>query len=99
MRKVNRQRETFLIMVGDADMAPSELLSRFGALYYFHQNNTPGVGWLHRLRSHFTRAVWLNPLPPKYWQNSTTVRLIGQLFPMYQLTVDGLEQAVDRLLR
>ncbi len=91
-----RSPETFLIMVGDASMAPSELTSRNGAIDYWHRNETPGLVWLHRLRSRFKRAVWLNPTPPEWW-SGWTVQLIGSLFPMFPLTLDGLDQAIATL--
>ena len=94
----DRPRETFLIIVGDASMAPSELLDRYGAIDYWHRNETPGLVWLHRLRTRFQRAVWLNPMPPRWWRGSST-DLIGQLFPMFPLTLDGLEDAISSLLR
>jgi uncharacterized protein len=94
-----RPKETFLIFVGDADMAPSELTSSAGAMPYFHMSSTAGIVWLHRLRSYFTRSIWLNPLTPRYWQTGYTIKMIGQLFPMFPLTVEGIELAVDRLLR
>lgn len=94
-----RPKETFLIVVGDADMAPSELTARWGSLPYYTKNYAPGLVWLHRMRSHFTRCVWLNPLQPKYWPGSFTIRTIGRLFPMYPLTLEGLEESVEHLLR
>ncbi|MDP6943878.1 MAG: VWA domain-containing protein [Myxococcota bacterium] len=90
--------ETFLVMVGDASMAPSELTDKWGAIDYWHRNETPGLVWLHRLRSRFTRAVWLNPLPARWWSGYST-DLIRRLFPMFPLTVAGLEDAVDTLVR
>ena len=54
--------------------------------------------WLHRLRSRFRRAVWLNPMPADWWGGWTT-RIIGRLLPMYSLTIAGLERAVDTLVR
>lgn len=93
-----RPAHTFLIMVGDASMAPSELMDVFGASEYTHWNKTPGVVWLHRLRRRFPRSVWLNPLPAKWWGGYTT-RIIGEIFDMFPLTVDGLDGAVDALLR
>jgi hypothetical protein len=93
-----RPRRTFLILVGDATMAPSELTSRFGAIEYSDQSETPGVVWLHRLRSHFPRAVWLNPLRREWWQG-WTCQVIERLFPMFSLTLGGLEDAIDVLLR
>ncbi|MEE2779067.1 MAG: VWA domain-containing protein [Myxococcota bacterium] len=90
--------ETFLVMVGDAAMAPTELLSRHGAVDYYHRNETPGLVWLHRLRSRFKRSVWLNPMPERWWGGAST-DLIRHLYPMVPLTVDGLEEAVDILVR
>ena len=54
--------------------------------------------WLQRLRTRFPRAVWLNPIPQKGWYG-WTIKLIGELFPMFPLTLDGLEAAVDQLRR
>ncbi len=93
-----RPAETFLIFVGDASMAPSELTHAGGAIYYWHSNGTPGIEWLHRLRSRFHRAVWLNPMPPRWWGGWST-RVIRQLYPMFPLTVRGLEDAVNHLVR
>lgn len=94
----DRPDTTFLIMVGDASMAPSELMDVFGASYYHHMNRVPGVVWLHRLRHRFGRSVWLNPLPEKWWGGFTT-QVIKEVFPMFPLTVDGLDGAIDELLR
>jgi len=85
-----------LILVGDACMAPSELLSRWGAIDYYHQNETPGIVWLERLEKHFERAVWLNPMRLRFWSHPTVER-ISDLFPMFELTLDGLDQAMSRL--
>ena len=42
-----------LIVVGDAAMAPSELLSRHGIIWWGHSNDEPGIEWLRQLRRHF----------------------------------------------
>jgi uncharacterized protein with von Willebrand factor type A (vWA) domain len=94
----DRPPETFLIIVGDASMAPSELLSPDGALDWFERSETPGLVWLHRLRTHFTRCVWLNPMAPAHWRGYTVER-VARLFPMFPLTLAGLEQAIDHLTR
>jgi hypothetical protein len=93
-----RSQETFLILVGDAYMAPSELLERYGSVDYDITNLTPGIVWLHRLKKRFPRAVWLNPIPEKSWYG-WTIKLVGRLFPMFPLTIDGLEDAIDVLLK
>jgi uncharacterized protein len=94
----DRPPETFLIMVGDAYMAPTELSEPFGAVEYDVMNGTPGIVWLHRLKHRFPRAVWLNPIPEKGWYG-WTIKQIGRLFPMFSLTIGGLEDAVDCLLK
>ncbi len=86
-----------VILVGDARMAMSELTARYGAIYYYQRNDIPGVVWLQRIAEHFTHCVWLNPEEPRYW-NHPTVQMIGKLFPMYQLTLDGLGEAVRKLV-
>lgn len=93
-----RPPDTFLILVGDASMAPSELLSEHGAIDWFERSETPGLVWLHRLRTHFTRSVWLNPMEPHHWRGYT-VDLIAKLFPMFPLTVEGIGQAIEHLVR
>lgn len=93
-----RPKDTFLIFVGDASMAPSELLSPHGAIDYFEHGETPGFVWLHRLRARFERAIWLNPLPPEHWRGYTT-ELIGGLIPMFPLSLAGITAGIDRLLK
>ncbi len=85
-----------LILVGDAWMSPYELTSSGGAIDYGHHNDTSGLAWLRRLRERCPQSVWLNPEPPRLWQ-ATTIDLIRRVFPMFQLTLDGLGEAVDVL--
>ena len=86
-----------LLFVGDARMSPWELLERYGAINYYERNDTPGIVWLKRIAEHFTHCVWLNPEESRFWIHPT-VRMIGELFPMFPLTLDGLGQAVRRLV-
>jgi uncharacterized protein with von Willebrand factor type A (vWA) domain len=86
-----------VILVGDAYMAPSELMSVGGAIDYYYHNETPGYEWLSRIADHFRNCVWLNPLPQMAWVNHT-IKTIGQIFPMYPLTLDGVEEAVGKLV-
>lgn len=94
-----RASDTFLVFVGDASMAPSELIDPHGSIYYYHQNPTPGLTWLHRLRERFPHCVWLNPLSEKSWSYVWTCRMIAELVPMYPLTLKGLTEAVDHLVK
>jgi uncharacterized protein with von Willebrand factor type A (vWA) domain len=86
-----------LLMVGDARMGSWELLERYGAINYYEHNETPGIVWLKRISEHFTHGVWLNPVRLRFW-NHPTVQLIGRLFPMFPLTIEGLGEAVKRLV-
>jgi uncharacterized protein with von Willebrand factor type A (vWA) domain len=78
-------------------MAPYELTAPFGAIDYYVQNRENGLDWMRRVARHFKHRVWLNPLQGRFWAHPT-IHALGELFPMYELTLDGLEKAVERLL-
>lgn len=86
-----------LLLVGDARMGTWELTERYGAINYYERNEIPGIIWLKRIADHFTHCIWLNPDNPRFWVH-TTVQIISRLFPMYPLTLEGLEQAVGKLV-
>jgi len=86
-----------VFLVGDARMATSELLSKYGAIYYYEQNEAPGLVRLKQIAEHFTHCVWLNPEELYFW-NHPTVLMVGKLFPMFELTLEGLNQAVKKLI-
>jgi uncharacterized protein with von Willebrand factor type A (vWA) domain len=90
--------ETRLIIVGDASMAPSELMNRNGAIYFNQNNEHPSIDYLKLLAKTFRHAVWLNPLTQNTWQYDWTIQNIRTIFPMYELTLDGLEKAVQHLM-
>ncbi len=91
-----------LILVGDAAMAPSELNARYGIIWWGQQaNEEPGAEWLRRLRRHFDHSVWLNTIPEHEWDwvyGHHTITQVRKIFPMYELTVDGLTAAVRSLM-
>jgi len=84
-----------LILVGDAAMAPGELLGAqaWGAA---SPETRSGLDWLVFLRDRFPKSVWLNPDPPQYWSGGTC-RVIGELYPMFHLTIEGLTEAMALL--
>lgn len=86
-----------VILVGDARMAMPELTQRYGAIYYYERNEVPGLLRLKQFAEHFTHCVWINPTEPYYW-NHPTVMLVEKFFPMFELTLDGLDQAVKKLV-
>ena len=90
-----------LIIVGDACMAPSELTESWGAIDYHQRNEEPGHVWLGRLARHFPRAAWLNPVPRAWWDTvhgASTLGAVRTIFPMYELSLEGLTEAVDALM-
>ncbi|MCU0676626.1 MAG: VWA containing CoxE family protein, partial [Myxococcota bacterium] len=87
-----------LIVVGDALMAPYELMSPGGAITYEGEERMEGISWLMRLRNHFRKSAWLNPEPPRYWEGNT-IETVRSVFDMFPLTLDGLGEAMAHLLR
>ncbi len=87
-----------LVIVGDALMAPYELLHGGGALDYSHDNQVAGIEWLMMLAQHFDKSVWLNPEPQNYWHGNT-IEYVRDVFPMFPLTMDGLGEAISHLVR
>lgn len=88
-----------VILVGDAAMHPYELREKrydWAARTY----GPSGLEWLERLRRQYPYLVWLNPEPmpekPDYW--GQTHWQLGHLFPMFDLTAEGLEKAMRRLM-
>jgi len=86
-----------LLLVGDARMAPYELTEKWGAIYYYERNEIPGIVRLNRIAEHFSHSVWMNPESQRFWIHPT-VQMIGKLFPMFPLTIDGLDEATKKLV-
>ncbi len=87
-----------VIIVGDAAMAPEELYSTSGN-YRGPNGGLSGMDWLLLMKKNYKKIVWMNPkMAPGEapWREAETV--IKNLFPMYKLTVDGLNQAMMRLM-
>lgn len=87
-----------VIIVGDAEMAPSELSWVNGAIDYWYYNDIPGLVWLQRIRDKFKNSIWLNPLPERSWNYVQTVRSVRGIFPMFELTLDGLDDGIRYLM-
>lgn len=87
-----------VLIVGDAAMAPEELYSNTGN-YRGPNGGLSGWEWLQLVKKHYKKVVWLNPkMAPGHapWREAETA--IKGLFPMYKLTVDGLNQAMVKLM-
>ena len=87
-----------VLIIGDAAMAPEELYSTTGN-YRGPNNGLAGWDWLLLLKRHYKKIVWLNPkMAPGNapWREAETA--VKTLFPMYKLTVGGLNQAMNQLM-
>ena len=91
--------DTRVIMVGDASMAPYELMATDGSIHIEERSGLPSIDRLNFLAKSFRHAVWLNPTPLRLWPMTRTIGVISQIFPMFELTLDGLERAVIHLMR
>ena len=88
-----------VIFVGDATMSPYEIAYAGGSVE--HWNEEPGQAWMQRILDIYSKAVWLNPVPEKYWDYTPSVQMVKQLMTdrMYPLTIGGLEAAMKELSR
>ena len=94
-----------VIFVGDAQMAPYEL---HGGSYYSYgwgrneDDDQPksGMDWLLRFKNKYKNVIWLNPSQPPRWSGywGQTYDEIARVFPMFELTVEGLEEGMKKLL-
>ena len=95
---VRRDPDTRFIFVGDASMAPYELMAQDGSIYITNRSGRPSSECLQFLAKTFRHSVWLNPVRRARWPYTRTINLIAQIFPMFELTIDGLEKAVGHLM-
>jgi uncharacterized protein with von Willebrand factor type A (vWA) domain len=90
--------QTRLIMVGDGSMAPYELMAADGSIHVEERSGKPSIEQLKFLARTFPHCVWMNPVFSQKWNKTQTITTIGQIFPMFELTLDGLEGAVNHLM-
>ena len=94
----NADSDYKVIIVGDAAMAPEELYSDTGN-YRGPNGGLSGYEWLKLVKRHYKKVVWLNPkMAPgrSPWREAETA--CKELFPMYKLTVAGLNKAMYELM-
>ena len=88
-----------LIFVGDATMSPYEIVTPGGSVE--HWNEEAGQAWMQRMLEVYEKAIWINPVPERYWEFTPSIQMIDQLMSgrMYPLTVEGLERGMRELQR
>jgi len=94
----NHPKNTKVVFVGDACMAPWELTAVGGAIGLWDHNAASGLDWIQRFRRRFPNAIWLNPEPERFWRHPT-IEAIGNVLPMFPLSLDGLRAGIKKLKR
>jgi len=95
---VRRDPETRVVIVGDASMAPYELMATDGSIHIEERSSRPSHERLRFIADTFPHAVWLNPKMAAEWPYTRSINMIREIFPMFELTIDGLEKAVSHLM-
>jgi len=93
-----RDPETRFIIVGDASMAPYELMATDGSIHIEERSTLPSYERLRFIANTFRHSAWLNPKMAAEWPYTRTISAIREIFPMFELTIDGLEKAVAHLM-
>ncbi len=90
-----------VILIGDGAMAPMELYRPGGNCIIGLYNELPGIYWLERIKDKYPYHIWLNPIEEYDWDHvfgHATISAIRELFPMFELSLDGIEKGIKRLL-
>jgi uncharacterized protein with von Willebrand factor type A (vWA) domain len=91
--------ETRLVIVGDASMAPYELMATDGSIHIEERSAYSSIDRLQYLVKIFRHAAWLNPRAEMEWHYVRTIQTIRMVFPMFELSLDGFEKAVRHLMK
>jgi uncharacterized protein with von Willebrand factor type A (vWA) domain len=90
--------DTRFIIVGDASMAPYELMATDGSIHLEERSGRPSIERLKFISKTFRYAIWVNPKMEMEWPYTRTILMIREIFPMFDLTLDGLEKAVKHMM-
>jgi len=90
--------ETRFIILGDASMSPYELMSTDGSIHLEERSGRPSLERLQFIAQTFPNSVWLNPKMEAEWPYTQSIHMIREFFPMFELTLDGLENAVTFMM-
>jgi uncharacterized protein with von Willebrand factor type A (vWA) domain len=91
--------ETRFIIVGDASMAPYELMATDGSIHIEERTMKPSYERLRFIAETFPKSAWFNPKMADEWPYTRSINVIQEIFPMFELTIDGLEDAVSYLMQ
>ena len=91
--------ETRFVIAGDASMAPYELMSTDGSIHVEERSGRPSYERLNFIIKTFPYSVWINPVMGEHWPYTRSIQHVREIFPMFELTLDGLEKAVSHIMR
>ena len=90
--------ETRFVIVGDASMAPYELMATDGSIHIEERSGMPSHERLKFIAKTFPHSVWINPVMAEEWPYTRSIEYVRQIFPMFELTLNGLEKAVTYMM-
>jgi uncharacterized protein with von Willebrand factor type A (vWA) domain len=79
-------------------MAPYELMGTDGSIYVGDRSGRPSIERLRFIAETFRKALWINPVLEDRWSYTHSIQQVRQIFPMFELTLDGLEKAVSYMM-
>lgn len=95
----NISSEYKVIFVGDADMAIHELMDSSQSSW--SAASADGITWFKRFKDKYPHSIWLHPQEREQelaWMPESFVE-IEKVFPMFQLSIDGLKDGMYKLMR
>ncbi len=96
LKELEKDKDYRIIFIGDAFMGADELLSPGGIIDDSYYNQTTGIEFLEMFKENCKKSVWLNP-DISIGERSPTQKLIAEIFPMFDLTLEGIEEAIQIL--
>jgi uncharacterized protein with von Willebrand factor type A (vWA) domain len=69
-----------------------------GSIHIEERSGRPSLDRLQFLARTFRHSAWLNPKLAQEWPYTRTINVIREIFPMFEITLDGLENMVTHLM-
>ena len=69
-----------------------------GSIHIEERSGRPSIERLQFLAATFRHCAWLNPRSAMEWPYTRTTSIIREIFPMFEITLDGLEKMVQHLM-
>ena len=90
--------ETRFIVVGDASMAPYELMARDGSIHIQERSGKPSIERLKFIADTFPMPCGSIQCQAGCGVIPNSIMTIASIFPMFELSLDGLEKAVAHMM-